>query len=68
MWLMECENPKTNFFSSAFYRTLFSTAFWGMFCIYVAASGNVILLIIINSGKQAQDPQGSHNTIVSSVE
>ena len=29
---MECQNPRTKFFFSMYSRTLFLTAFWGMFC------------------------------------
>ena len=55
--------------ANCFLGHVLQTAFGGHVLhiyIYVAASGNVISLI--NSGKQAQDPQGSLHTIVSPVE
>ena len=49
MWLMECKDPKTNFFFSAFSRTLlFSQLLLGAYSADVAASGSVTSLIIVN--------------------
>ena len=66
VWLMECKNPRSNFFFLAFCRTLLSSqllfgacsadCFWGHACSAdVAASGRVILLIIVN---RLKIPQG----------
>ena len=58
VWLMECKNLRSNFFFSAFCRTLLSSqllfeacsahCFLGACSTDVAASGSVILLIIVN--------------------